>query len=182
MLQLCFNCACTRWVVLLRGSQYCDPSDPRAFIRISKRQKLHSPAAVVTDSCSANSGEGEEGGPLSGQTACKWQCVCISTPAEQVGEVSKETACRKQQTKEWGHSQLSMASFAEKWDITPVSGHQWNLLTFLCRLLWVYINWIVLISYFKCVARDGLKLLLTIMHTRILISDGMFIVQRNCQY
>jgi len=66
--------------------------------------------------------------------------------------------------------------------MTPVSGRQWDLLTFLYRLLWVYINRIILISYFKCVASDRLKLLLTIMHTRILISDRMFIVHRNCQY
>jgi hypothetical protein len=63
---------------------------------------------------------------LVGQTACKWQCVCISTPAEEVGEVSKESACRKHQTQEWCHSQLSLASFAENWDMTPVSGSQWD--------------------------------------------------------
>jgi len=39
--------------VLLHGSQYCDPSEPRVFIRTSKCKKLHSPAAVVIDSCSA---------------------------------------------------------------------------------------------------------------------------------
>jgi len=175
---MCFKCACIRKVVLLHGSQYCNPSEPTFFIRTSKCEKLHSPAAVVIDSCSAKSKKTA----LAGKTACKWQCVCISTPAKQVGEVSKETACRKHQTQEWGHSQLCAVSFSENWDMTPVSGSQWDLLTLLCRLLWVYINRIILTSYFKCVACDRLKLLLTIMHTRILISDGMFIVHRKCQY
>lgn len=178
MLQLCFKCACSRKVVLLHGSQYCNPSEPRVFIRTSKCQKLHSPATVVIDSCSAKSKKPA----LVGQTACKWQCVCISTPAKQGGEVSKESACRKHRTQQRGHSQLSVPCFAENWDMTPVSGSQWDLLTFLCRLRWVYINRIILISYFKCVACDRPKLLLTIMHTRILIEDGMFIVYRNCQY